>query len=581
MLLNESGIRLPKGSKSAKVLAHVDLDGFMSALLTINQLVKQGISKDRIDVQWVQYGDNDLLDKAVKKNRYQALLAVDFSAFPVVDLWSTFSKLTKETKGIKGDFKSEYPRDKFLLNKYLNYLKYNNLKVSSENFKEWVAKNVNPNADVIKNTKEVYEDLNKFIRAVASYKEGEDKTNVKIAKLDHVSDHHDNTKGNLTPGKAGRIGRTQYRSDAEHISTVSAQNLIRWGDLDAVSRVDSANYTNLDDTIALTKDLVGKDRKERLAILVSALVTTLISSNKMLATRAVKEASPSLLSVYNTVMKISKLNDNQLRALTELKKQNPDVDKIEGLLKDFNPSEKRKILSGKSGNIKPFKSLDDARKDNIESKDENVSGVRKDFEVRGNVLVQKAENIRKNPPRYLGSLISKEGKRFPFIIKRYSTIVQIQVNANIPKEYKNKIDIGDISTRAVEKAQEKFGKYSNRWAWDIIRKESGGHRYGIWNISALGTLSAAGLTGAEREETRYINKYKERVSKLQGTRNRKAELMKTKGERLKELDTKKQENSLLAKSLDFIIDEITNELNRKYGHVKVGKFRDDYDIKKD
>ena len=75
MLLNENGIRLPKNTKSAKILTHTDCDGFFSGLLLYNQLIRQGIKPERINVQFVQYGDYDVLDKETRRNKYQALLS--------------------------------------------------------------------------------------------------------------------------------------------------------------------------------------------------------------------------------------------------------------------------------------------------------------------------------------------------------------------------------------------------------------------------------------------------------------------------------------------------------------------------
>ena len=95
MLLNESGIRLPKGTKSAKIITHQDMDGFVSGLLIYNQLIRQGVPADRINIKFVNYGDNDLLDKATRKNKTQALLSCDFSAFPKVDMeasWNSFAR---------------------------------------------------------------------------------------------------------------------------------------------------------------------------------------------------------------------------------------------------------------------------------------------------------------------------------------------------------------------------------------------------------------------------------------------------------------------------------------------------------
>ncbi len=580
MLLNESGIRLPKNTKSAKVLAHSDMDGFMSALLTVNQLERQGIPKDRIDVKWVQYGDYDLLDKAVKKNRYQAVLSVDFSAFPVVDLEATYSTLTRITGGVKEKFATDYSKAKGTYPSFMKAFRDEfNSNITAEQFKQWVAKNVSPDADVIKNTKKTYNDLNNFIKALNKTKKGEEGKNVKITDLDYASDHHDNTKDDLTPGKSGKIGKTEFKSDTEHLATVSAQGLMNWEDLKEISKVDSAQYDDLDNVISMSSNLKGEGRKERLAVMINALVTSIIKSNQSLATKLVKESAPSLISVYNNALKISKLNDNQLKIFSELKKDEPNFELIESLSKGFTPSEKRKMLrSGEGKDIKPISSIEQMRNKDLASKEANVSGATKDFIPNGVVLVQKAENIKSNPPRYLGSLLSKEGKRFPFIVKRYSMLIQVQGNASLSKEVRETIDLGEICKKAVDEAEKRFGSFSNKWAWDIIRKESGGHKT-IWNISGLTTLSAASLSGAERGELKYIKDFKDRVSKLSVNKNRKAELLANKSGTLKNLEKKKGEADLLKKVSDFLVDYIVKELNRKYGHLKLDKFRDDYDIK--
>jgi len=79
LLLNESGIRIPKGTKAARVLFHVDLDGLMSAIITKEQLKKQGIPERNIAFQGVQYGDDEM-EMMSKQNvsRGQMLAVVDF-----------------------------------------------------------------------------------------------------------------------------------------------------------------------------------------------------------------------------------------------------------------------------------------------------------------------------------------------------------------------------------------------------------------------------------------------------------------------------------------------------------------------
>jgi hypothetical protein len=55
-ILNEE-FHLPHGTKSVKLVTHVDLDGLVSGISTVQQLIKQGIPKDRIVIEFAQYGD--------------------------------------------------------------------------------------------------------------------------------------------------------------------------------------------------------------------------------------------------------------------------------------------------------------------------------------------------------------------------------------------------------------------------------------------------------------------------------------------------------------------------------------------
>ena len=58
VLLSE-GLHLPHGTKSAKVVTHTDLDGVTSGISMVQQLVKQGIPKERITIEFANYGDDD------------------------------------------------------------------------------------------------------------------------------------------------------------------------------------------------------------------------------------------------------------------------------------------------------------------------------------------------------------------------------------------------------------------------------------------------------------------------------------------------------------------------------------------
>ena len=85
-LLTESGIKMPEGTKSVKLVCHQvheDVDGVFSAILTMAQLERQGIPRNRVTVEFAQYGDDsdEMYNKLLGK-KGQMVSVVDFAAFP-------------------------------------------------------------------------------------------------------------------------------------------------------------------------------------------------------------------------------------------------------------------------------------------------------------------------------------------------------------------------------------------------------------------------------------------------------------------------------------------------------------------
>ena len=81
-LLLESGVRIPKGTTSAKILHHDDFDGIMSAVAIGLQLKKQGISPNKITTDILHDRDEaeDQIKKLSKRDN-QMLVVVDFDRF--------------------------------------------------------------------------------------------------------------------------------------------------------------------------------------------------------------------------------------------------------------------------------------------------------------------------------------------------------------------------------------------------------------------------------------------------------------------------------------------------------------------
>ena len=102
--LKEDGIKIPHGTKSVKIFGHADMDGFFSMMLVYNQLIKQGIPKDRIRLNFIQYGfiPSELAKKLdVKKGEMTAV--VDFGAIP-----ETYKENGEEKKFRAPDFWSDH-----------------------------------------------------------------------------------------------------------------------------------------------------------------------------------------------------------------------------------------------------------------------------------------------------------------------------------------------------------------------------------------------------------------------------------------------------------------------------------------
>ena len=600
-LLAESGIRLPKGTKAAKITCHSDMDGFFSGLLAYHQLQKQGINANNITVSFIQYGgeEEDTVKQVSTRNK-QASVVVDFAALPQSNLYDIVNKA------------SNYKISEESFIKFLQTVSKGNLN-NKEAYKTYVRK-------ALKNDVSD-EDLEKMHRALKmfDFKKAKEPFNkedydVSLTKPDFISDHHQDTKGSLTKGKSGTIAAKDkeghaFKSDSEHISVSYAPNLADYSSIKAVTNIDSAKYSDIQNTIDLPKDFKAKGRMERLAILVNTLLSDVIKRNKTLTVEIMKASSPSLVNVYNNILKMGKFNNQQVDIYEEMIKSSPDWNKISSLrsgmpksmakettvkdlkglkklntIDDWREKGKEDVAKAKSGywtkenedelektkNDKSDTHLDAEQErtsktklaaiDNIKKKiakmdefknkgkeeDYNYSGdshiktskkmfdtvyknekehlekLEKDyvkmfpsnkekldnlkdkkensksqFTTVGNVMRQDATSTRDYPTRFMGSMLNKSGIRYPFHLKRFSTFMQIAINPDASDEIRKNADLGKISDEILDKIKAKFGTMYNNWAFEIIKKESGGHS-GITNVAGLGTLGLMPKKDRER-----------------------------------------------------------------------------------
>lgn len=450
--LQESGIQLPKNTKAVKIIHHKDMDGVFSAIIAYNQILRQGISPRNITLHTIQYGDeqrdkNELVNK-FKRSKGQAVVLVDFARLP---------------SGID--------------------------------------------------------------------------------EPDFWSDHH--AYEGDKPKVSGRVGATEYKSDASHLALIRTSNMVDKETLKAIDIVDSAGYSNLMDVINLPKDFKEKGRMERLAIISNTLLTsTNLLDNPTLLPEFIKETKPSLVSFYNTILKYIRLDDIQKEAIKELTKLKPNWEKVEkarnlmptmkskiSIVRGKNVSYRDKIKAIEEGALDDYKELEDLKKKGNKRTEEEeiryrelvnkpleIARKTKDasmqkskepgkFESKGAVLIQRESRMQ----RYIWTQMNKKGLKHPFVIKRYPTLIQISVNPELPQSIKDKIDLNVARNRAMEEIKKNYMNKYNKWAFDIIDKDSGGHK-GITNISGLGVIGL--MPKEDRERLKELEVFKKRISDL-------------------------------------------------------------------
>ena len=507
-LLIESGIRIPKGTRAAKIIFHADLDGVFSAILTMNQLIKQGISKDKIVLSSIQYGDNNYeVKQKLKASKGQMIALVDFA------------RISDDPKeGIrKPDF--------------------------------WSDHHVQDKKQIDKKQIEQKQSANKKSDATI-------KSNIGDTPLRKVIKRNLKMKG-ITEA----IGKTQYPSEAEHLAMVHAQNLMTGRDIEAVSKIDSANYTNLADVLDLPKDFRSKGRMERLAIIVNSLIGPIIK-NETAVDKLIRDSSPSLASVYNNVLKISKLAENQITAIKEISKESPDWNKINQIRKGLPTEMAKTTVKGARVPMAPS-SVEAAREKGKEDVEKSTDIKTTKFKRGSDLIIVQSAAGRGQPSRFMSSLLTKQtGERYPAAMREWSTMLQISLNPSLDISDKEKINLSEILDKVIDTiiADTNSGKIKvgdkgmTRWALTkVIKPESGGHA-GIATASGLGTLGL--MPKPNREELKKLEAFDRRVKALGGEKKMQ-NVMPQKAERMKELLLIKKE---WIKDREMIIGEIKKRL---------------------
>ena len=545
--LTESGIRIPKDAKAAKIIYHQDLDGIFSAILTYRQLSKQGIPPNRIVVEPIQYGSAEAKQFARRKGQMIAL--VDFARLPEgstrPDFWSDHHQQTDKVKNMAGGKigATEYPSEtEHLATIYASGLadastikavsgidsaKYSSLEDVinlPKDFKEAgrierlaiIAEALLVSTKVLDNKEAVshlikttnpsivafYNNLLKIIRLNDLQKEAvaelqaESPDWTKIEKIRQrmptmgmkkqvVKEDIGLTLGPLTTSGSSPAsgyykdgpkvkGHKKGKADKhpEKLSHVKKNGPYPCRSETTPNRGDHIMGENSYKDDDMLDDLnKGKTKPKKIK------GKNIIKSNKGILSKDAHtidlDAPHVNEATLDTVEELEKLQDEWHKLAEQGKEMKVVAPEKWARLRELVNEHQTKISSGRQETI-------EKQTDPTKTKFSKVG--------KQGLIIKQNPTGGSQIQRYIGSLLSKpSGERYPFVMRRYPTFMQVAANPDLPEEMRKNVDFGKATIEVLEVIAKKFENKYNKWAFDIIRKESGGHA-SITNVSGLGTL---------------------------------------------------------------------------------------------
>ena len=507
-IISES-IHLPHGTRSAKIVCHTDLDGVVSGISMVSQLVNQGIPRNRITVEFAQYGDEEKQkDKFTDKfegRKGEYIGVTDFAKFPKAKPFEIFNQLM----GFKGDKKE-----------FVDFMKSRDFsKMTSNEFSELFIEKFKPEQNKFTNGS-----IGKLFRALSAYYKLSKKPLLAVASIANlqyplvepqfVSDHHSNEQGALSGGKRGEI-EVKSPSEAEFFANKYAPGLWSKEDLEAVSMVDSAGYTEaqLKNTVFLEKHFSGADRKKCLATIISCVYDNLCKKDRTAAAWIIKNASPTLISLYTKTLEAAKYNGARLQYVNLLSQGK--VEEAKKYLKEV-PDELNKKYDRQGDPTKSIMSLDQWKtknKKDIENmktgykteadkkKLEEIKGKRnaEAMEIRDKIKAKKGKIVSHNNfsifngtdkktqyTRYATTLYSKDGQRNPFSMRYWDSFFQIAKSTL----YKGTVNFSEVNNHVLEDIasflrKEGISNFNIKRIIDNMKEKNGGHSSGIWSFQGF------------------------------------------------------------------------------------------------
>ena len=575
----------------------------MSAILTVNQLAKQGIPKDKIKLSSIQYGDNDeKIKRQLSASKGQMVALVDFARLPnkgerIPDFWSDHHiqdekskkidyEKQQKSKGIPSTKVSKgisFERQGRKHGGETSYIKTKEKKFrlppnerrdmnmqgvekgyTKELFDKYTKKSFN---DVAKDKKN-WSGISLDVGNVLTHWKKPDITyimsKVRTTKIDPTGKKKilDYIRRNMKSRKINEsIGKTEYPSEAAHLAKVHAQNLMTGRDIEAISKIDSANYTNLTDVLDLPKNFKNKGRMERLAILTNVIMPAIISGNPTALHKIILNSSPSLVSVYNNLLKIKKLNNRQYEAVKEIVKENPDWNKINKLRTELPKEMAKDVVKGKR--LRKLSTIDSVREKRQKDIEKHTDPKTTKFKKGNDFIIVQSAAGKGQPQRFLSSILTKQsGERYPVAMREWATMIQVSLNPDLDPEDAKKFNLTEKLDKVLKSILNDVNrgkikvkdKGMTNWALKkVIIPEAGGHA-GIATAGGLGTLGLA--PKSVRLEIKKLQQYERRVKALKGKKNMKDIMPKS----AKELNRLKNIKAGFVEERKAIIEEIKKRL---------------------
>lgn len=533
-LLLESGIRIPKGTKAAKILYHNDMDGISSAKIVHDQLVRQGIDSKNIKMFSVTDGtDKEKEEKLLQKKQGQMLIAVDFDRFQNKELAAKnldfhtdhHEAETRFSRGGGGTGATSFKSDtEHLATKhspssnpdFAKNISYVDSADFGDDFKTNILKKLDPTSKTGKRMRRLAMITNSIVSQIVRSKKNEPAAEL-LAKTSKQSIPNFYT----TARNIAALNNLQYlavkelKKDEPNMKMVDKIRSIvkEKGNQQMANAIEKGNPKNIKH-ISMPESLSIRDISdiEKMQKKFETGESVAKTPDSKLQKREPEKAPPKPIKPKKPIKKNFENTEDYKKAMEEYKDALVSFEKAVERYEELFP--KKPTKPSKSSSLKRSKIDSQKKYDEVISKYEKAREVyekklqnyrhssraqeqeeksrkygeykqRGEISQEGNVVVQNIMG-RNQPGRYTNYLLNLPNP-IDAQVRQWASFIQMAMSPNAPKEVRESVDLGKIMREALKEVRKEMASEYEDWAFDVIESESGGHK-GITNVSGLGTL---------------------------------------------------------------------------------------------